>query len=211
MLEAYDGSFDRMEHVVAFYTQMTLYGTSDAIICWAFSTTLRGITRGWYNQLPPSSIHSLNQLSREFEGNFLSRARPKPTVASLLGMRQKEEEHLGQYLARFTDEVRAIPDAHPSLVIQAFMIGIKPSRHFWLLVERPLVTVSEMLQRANQYVAAEALVAEKHEDQKRPWGEPSRGPPSGLSRRRKERAEQIVVQPPNVPLNSTQTEIFLQI
>ncbi|RWW72361.1 hypothetical protein BHE74_00019833 [Ensete ventricosum] len=63
----------------------------------------------------------------EFEANFLFSARPKPTVASLLGMRQKEEEHLGQYLARFTDEVRAILDAHPSLVIQVLMIEIRPS------------------------------------------------------------------------------------
>ncbi|RWV96739.1 hypothetical protein GW17_00040526 [Ensete ventricosum] len=65
-----------------------------------------------------------------FEANFLFSARPKPTVASLLGMRQKEEEHLGQYLARFTDEVRAILDAHPSLVIQVLMIEIRPSRLF---------------------------------------------------------------------------------
>ncbi|RWW41241.1 hypothetical protein BHE74_00053290 [Ensete ventricosum] len=106
----------------------------------------------------------------EFESNFLSSARPKPTAASLLGIRQKEEEHLGQYLARFTDEVRAIPDTHPSLVIQAFMIEIRPSRLFWSLVERPPVTVPEMLQRDNQYVTVETLVAEKREDQKCPRG-----------------------------------------
>ncbi|RWW42648.1 hypothetical protein BHE74_00051781 [Ensete ventricosum] len=53
----------------------------------------------------------------EFEGNFLSDARPKPIVTSLLGMRQKEEEHLGQYLTHFIDKVKVIPDAHPSLVI----------------------------------------------------------------------------------------------
>ncbi|RWV77791.1 hypothetical protein GW17_00061337 [Ensete ventricosum] len=80
MLEAYDGSSDLTEHVAAFYTQMTLYGTSDAIICQAFPMTLQGIARGY--------------------------TRPKPTTASLLGMRQKEEEHLGQYLAHFTDEPR---------------------------------------------------------------------------------------------------------
>ncbi|RWW53821.1 hypothetical protein BHE74_00039643 [Ensete ventricosum] len=72
----------------------------------------------------------------EFDANFLSSARPKPTVASLLGMRQKEEEQLGQYLTCFTEEIRVIPDVHPSLVIQAFMIGIRPSRLFWSLVER---------------------------------------------------------------------------
>ncbi|RZR79586.1 hypothetical protein BHM03_00005320 [Ensete ventricosum] len=44
-----------------------------------------------------------------------------------------------------------------------------------------------MLQRANQYVAVETLVAEKREDQKRPQGEPSRGPPFGPSRRRMEK------------------------
>ncbi|RWW17411.1 hypothetical protein GW17_00018668 [Ensete ventricosum] len=42
---------------------------------------------------------------------------PKPIAASLLEMRQKEDEHLGRYLARFTKEIRAIPDPHPSLVI----------------------------------------------------------------------------------------------
>ncbi|RZR72408.1 hypothetical protein BHM03_00013263 [Ensete ventricosum] len=105
-------------------------------------------------------------------------------------MRQKEEEHLGQYLARFTDEVSVIPDAHPSLVIQTFMIEIRLSYLFWSLVERPPTTVLEMLQMANQYVTVETLVAEKHEDQKRPRAEPSRGPPPGLQRRRMERGDQ---------------------
>ncbi|RZR74823.1 hypothetical protein BHM03_00043945 [Ensete ventricosum] len=128
-------------------------------------------------------------------------------------MRQKEEEHLGRYLAHFTDEVWAILDAHPSLVIQAFMIRIRPSRLFWSLVERPLTTIPEMLQRANQYVTAKTLVVEKREDPKPPPPrvEPSWGPPPGLPRRRMERDEQTVPRPPNIPLNSTQMEIFLQI
>ncbi|RRT64764.1 hypothetical protein B296_00011516 [Ensete ventricosum] len=132
MQEAYDGSSDPTEHVAAFYAQMTLYGTSDAIM--------------------------------EFESNFLSSARRKPTVASLLGMRQMEE-HLGQNLTCFIDEC----------------------------------------------VTTETLVVEKHEDQKHPLGKPSRGPPSGLSRRRMERSKQTMPRLLNVPLNSIRTEIFLQI
>ncbi|RWW38002.1 hypothetical protein BHE74_00056810 [Ensete ventricosum] len=93
---------------------MTLYGTSNAIMCQAFLTTLCGIARGWYDRLPLTSIHSFDQLVREFEANFLASVQSKPTPASLLGMRQKEDEHLSLYLAHFTEEIRAIPDMHPS-------------------------------------------------------------------------------------------------
>ncbi|RRT69664.1 hypothetical protein B296_00027742 [Ensete ventricosum] len=130
MLEAYDGDSDPMEHVVAFWAQMVLYGTSNAIMCRAFSMTLHGIAQGWYDRLSLASIHSFDQIVKEFETNFLTSARSKLTAPSLLGMRQKEDEHLGLYLARFTKEIRAIPDMHPSLVIHAFMIEIRPSRLF---------------------------------------------------------------------------------
>ncbi|RRT33545.1 hypothetical protein B296_00055676 [Ensete ventricosum] len=93
---------------------MALYGTSDAIMCQAFSTTLRGIARGWYDRLPLTSIHSFDQLVREFEANFLASVQSKPTPVSLLGMRQKEDEHLSLYLTHFTEEIRAIPDTHPT-------------------------------------------------------------------------------------------------
>ncbi|RWW64465.1 hypothetical protein BHE74_00028294 [Ensete ventricosum] len=56
----------------------------------------------------------------------------------------------------------------------------------------PPTTVPEMLQRANQYVAAEALVAEKREDMKHPQTEPSQGPPTGLLRRRTKRVEKTI-------------------
>ncbi|RWW48329.1 hypothetical protein BHE74_00045600 [Ensete ventricosum] len=167
MLEAHDGSSDPMEHVAAFRAQMTLCDMSDAIMCRAFPKTLSGIARGWYNRLPPASIHSFGQLAREFQANFLASARPKPTTATHVVMRQKEDETLDPYLTRFTKEIRAIPNAHPSLVIQALMIGIRHSRFFWSLVERPPTIVPERLQRANQYIVIEALVAEKCEDHKR--------------------------------------------
>ncbi|RWW54243.1 hypothetical protein BHE74_00039182 [Ensete ventricosum] len=43
-----------------------------------------------------------------------------------------------------------------------------------------------MMQRANHYIAAKTLIAEKHEEHKRPRMEQSRGPTSGPSRRRVE-------------------------
>ncbi|RWV95831.1 hypothetical protein GW17_00041509 [Ensete ventricosum] len=73
------------------------------------------------------------------------------------------------------------------------------------------MTIPEMMKRANQYVTAEALMAEKRKDQKQPQTESSRGPPPGIPSKRTERAEQAVPRLPNTPLNSTRTEIILQI
>ncbi|KAJ8465286.1 hypothetical protein OPV22_027838 [Ensete ventricosum] len=167
-LEPYDGSGDPTEHIAAFRAQMALYDMSDALMCQAFPTTLRGPTKTWYSRLKLASISSFDLLAKEFELNFLASARPKPTIASLLGLVQGSDEPLSQFVGRFTSQVQGITDLHPSLAIQVFLTGLRPSRFFWSLIQRPPAVLPEMLQWAHQYMVVESLVAGKRDESKHP-------------------------------------------
>ncbi|RWW83970.1 hypothetical protein BHE74_00007475 [Ensete ventricosum] len=102
-------------------------------------------------------------------------------------MAQGSDKPLSQFVGRFTSQVQGIPDLHPSLAIQAFLTGLRPSRFFWSLIERPPATLPEMLQRAHQYMTVETLVVDKREETKHPRGEQSRGHPVPPLKRREDR------------------------
>ena len=71
-MEPYDGQRDPTEHLELYRTLIEVQEASQAILCRAFSLTLVGGARRWFQRLQPNFISSFEDLSREFTFHFRS-------------------------------------------------------------------------------------------------------------------------------------------
>ena len=86
-VENYDENKDPLDHLESFKTLMHLQGIPDEIMCKAFPTTLKGLTRVWFNKLTPNSISSFKELSAQFASHFIEGHRYKKSTACLMNIK----------------------------------------------------------------------------------------------------------------------------
>ena len=86
-LEAYDGFTNLQEHFEAFKATMMLSGTPNAIMCHAFSTTLKKASLQWFMGLPRNYISCFRQLTDQFLTHFATSKAYKKTSASLINIK----------------------------------------------------------------------------------------------------------------------------
>ena len=66
----YEGTTDPGHHLSNFRSRMYLTDTSDAVHCKAFPTTLTKTTIRWFDNLPPRSISSFDDMAKKFLARF---------------------------------------------------------------------------------------------------------------------------------------------
>ena len=96
-LEKYNGQGDPEDHVMNYKTAMRLLGATDALMCLAFPTTLKGHARDWYNNLPRGSIVSFRNLVVLFCNQFAAGKKRKRDATCLLSVTQRNDEKLRDY------------------------------------------------------------------------------------------------------------------
>ncbi|XP_041019355.1 uncharacterized protein LOC121261165 [Juglans microcarpa x Juglans regia] len=174
LVDLYDGSKDPVEHLKTFKSHMTLHRFLGEIACRAFPLTLKGLARGWFETLQPGSIDNFNELGRQFLTQFMaSRRRQRPT-AYLLTVKQRKDESLKAYLARFNKEKMIADDQDEKIMLAALLGGVWPRRPFMAeLAKKTPSMLREFMDRVDDFVNAEdTLIALTTHDEGRGEWEP---------------------------------------
>ncbi|GAB2278416.1 hypothetical protein Dimus_039288 [Dionaea muscipula] len=134
---------------------MQLFGLDDAIMCRAFPATFKGAARRWYASLAPHSISCFSQLREAFVGQFASSCIPSRATSSLFSIKQRSDEPLRDFMARFNRTYIQIPGLSGEVATTAILTGLRPGVFLDDLTLRPPHSFTELLQRARSFMTLE--------------------------------------------------------
>ena len=83
----FTGVEDPKAHLTAFHTQMMLVGSSDAVRCKLFMSTLVRVAMEWFISLPDGHVTSFVQLSQLFREQYITNRAPPPVSYDLFDVR----------------------------------------------------------------------------------------------------------------------------
>ena len=121
------------------------------------------------------SINTFKELSAQFASHFIGGHRYKKSTVYLMSIKQREDETLRSYIARFDKETLSIDKANDKILVSAFTNGLQKGKFLFSLYKNDLMTMSDVLYRATKYMNAEdALLARKERPKKKERQEDTR-------------------------------------
>ena len=152
---------------------MHLQGVPDEIMCKAFSTTLKGPAWVWFSKIAPNFVSTFKELSGLFVTHFIGGQWHKRSSASILIVKQWDNESLRSYVTQFNKEALLIDEADDKVLVTTFMNGLHLRKFLFSVYKNGSKTMTGMLYWATKYINAEDAIIvreggpkkrEKHDD-----------------------------------------------
>ena len=144
-MELYDDTTDPLDHLEVYKSCMRIQGAIDALLCIAFSATLKATAQTWYTHLEPGSIDSFIQLEEWFLAHFSTRRRMSHEPNSLFAIRQQDKEPLRDFIARFKAATLEVDHLDDLVEMSALKRGLRISRLTYLLDKNPVRSYAQVL------------------------------------------------------------------
>ncbi|GJT37101.1 reverse transcriptase domain-containing protein [Tanacetum coccineum] len=111
-VKTYDGSDDPEDHLKKFQAAAKVERWAMPTWCHMFNFTLTGSARVWFDDLPPESVDSYDDLKKAFLANFLQQKKCIKDPIEIYHIKQKEGESTEDFVQRFKTESRHVKGAH---------------------------------------------------------------------------------------------------
>ncbi|GKD42468.1 reverse transcriptase domain-containing protein [Tanacetum coccineum] len=110
-VKTYDGSEDPEDHLKIFQAAAKVERWAMPTWCHMFNSTLIGNARVWFDDLPPESIDSYDDLKKAFLANYLQQNKCIKDLVEIHHIKQREGESTEDFVRKFKIESRDVKGA----------------------------------------------------------------------------------------------------
>ncbi|XP_021616539.1 uncharacterized protein LOC110617841 [Manihot esculenta] len=131
-------------------------------MCKVFPTALTGPAWAWFNSLEAVSIRSFGDLATIFNSRFIAGVPADRKTSYLETVRQRRNETLREYVARFNTKALQIPELDENRAVEAMQKGTTSPEFFGSLSRKLPTSLAELMKRVEKYIRQDdALVTSR--------------------------------------------------
>ncbi|GJR02477.1 reverse transcriptase domain-containing protein [Tanacetum coccineum] len=150
-VNTYDGSDDLEDHLKKIQAAAKVERWAMPTWCHMFNSTLTGAARVWFDDLPPESVDSYNDLKKAFLANFLQQKKCIKDPVEIHHIKQRERESTKDFVQRFKTKSRHVKGSLECKRIFRFMHGITNPELIKRLHDKILKLVNEMMRAKSKF------------------------------------------------------------
>ncbi|GJX28118.1 reverse transcriptase domain-containing protein [Tanacetum coccineum] len=151
-IKTYDESGDPKDHLKIFQAAAKMKIWAMPTWCHMFNSILTGKARVWFDDLPPESIDSYDDLREAFLKNYLQQKKCIRDPIVLHNIKQRDGESTEDFIQRYKSESENVKGAPECMRISGFVHGITNPELIKRFHEKIPKTVDEMMQVATSFL-----------------------------------------------------------
>ncbi|GKD93262.1 reverse transcriptase domain-containing protein [Tanacetum coccineum] len=151
-VKTYNGSEDPEDHLKIFQADAKMERWAMPTWCHMFNSTLTGNARVWFDDLPPESIDSYNDLRKAFLKNYLQQKKCIRDPIMLHNIKQRDGESTDDFIKRYKSESGNVKGVPECMRISGFVHGITNPELIKRVHKKIPKIVDEIMQVATSFL-----------------------------------------------------------
>ncbi|XP_026396270.1 uncharacterized protein LOC113290898 [Papaver somniferum] len=122
--ECYDGSSDPADLLRYYNRVLDQWDQDDVVVCRYFPSSLKGSALSWFDNLPPNSINSYDQLTEKFLGTYMYNKTVNTGMDKLFSLAIAHKEMIREYTDKWHRICQEIGNVDPVVSVNCYKWGL---------------------------------------------------------------------------------------